>query len=167
MSVIYKNRFTRQAVTDDWPLTHFVQEYLNYYVSEIIQTKDSPNNIWNPIALMNGKWEEVPGFESYSYEEYDPSTDKIAEDLYNSNTDTMDFVTMDKKLTYNPNSLTHTSVITFDTVESLSNFIDLCNSQWRYPSKDAVMEYIASKGMGVTEEIYLDGIIAGTNFKLY
>ncbi len=167
MSVIYKNRFTRQAVTDDWPLTHFAQGHLQYFVSTWMQEGKTPNNAWNPIALMNAKWEEVPGFESYSYEEYDPNTDKIAEDLYNSNTDTMDFVTMDKKLAYNPNSLTHTSVITFDTVESLSNFIDLCNSQWRYPSKDAVMEYIASKGMGVTEEIYLDGVIAGTNFKLY
>ena len=160
MAVIYKVKLTRQATTDEWPLTHVITDYTNDFFAD-------PTGYQNPVGIPSfgfNVWPRTLGFLSYTYEEYDINTDTIASDLINSSNDSVDKVNESQKLIYNPNSLTLTSVVSFNNLENLALFVSMSNTYWLTGSitKSRVQSYLTAKGITVEEEIYVDGTLNTT-----
>jgi hypothetical protein len=160
MAVIYKVKLTRQATTDEWPLTHVINDYTDEFFAD-------PTGYQNPLGIPSfgfNVWPRTPGFLSYAYEEYDTNTDSIASDLINSSDDSVDKVNESQKLVFNPNSLTLTSVVSFDNLENLTLFVNMSNTYWLTGSitKSRVQTYLIDKGITVEEEIYIDGTLNTT-----
>lgn len=159
MTATYKIKLTRQTITDEWPLSYFLSDCLEEFHND-------PTGWQNPISIPSfgfNVWPKTPGFVSYNYEEYDSVTDVIALDHINNGTDTPDQVNENQKMIYNPNSLTLTSIVTFDSLENLELFITICNTYWNEKiSKSSVHSYLISKGMTLQEEIYIDGVLNTT-----
>lgn len=156
MSTLYKVKLTRISTADIWPLNYFSDEYVTEFEAD-------PTGYQNPISIPSfgfAVWPRTAGFISYSYEEYDPSTDSIASEHIANGTDTVDVVGADSKMVWNPSSLTLTSLVTFDTLANLTAFVNTCNNYWVEPiTKSVVKSYIESKGMTIEEEIYVDGVL--------
>lgn len=163
MAVLYKLKHTRQSVTDEWPLTHFYDLCL----SDFMEDTERQHAVAIPSSGFFW-WPKTEGFVSYSYEEYNAETDVIANEHISNGTNTLDLVNENNKLVYNPTALTLTSLVTFDSLENLTLFVDRTNLWWEESiSKADIQAYLTSKGMTLQEEVYIDGVLTNTGLSCF